>query len=71
MFAQLSKRNFMIQIIEDNEDTGLRFHFFPSFVSRELFIGSPWLERETRSRESPVRVPTGTTAGPRDDRDRD
>ncbi len=30
----------------------------------ETFIGPPWLERETRIRESPVRVPTGTTAGP-------
>ncbi len=28
------------------------------------FIGPPRLERETRIRESPVRVPTGTTAVP-------
>jgi hypothetical protein len=33
--------------------------------SQELFIGPPWLERETQICESPVPVPTGTTLVPR------
>jgi hypothetical protein len=34
------------------------------FSPWELFIGTPWLKRETRILESPVPVPTGTTSGP-------
>jgi hypothetical protein len=39
---------------------------FAGFTNPGTFIGPPRLERETRIRESPVRVPTGTTTGPRE-----
>jgi hypothetical protein len=42
------------------------FILFVGFTDPGTFIGPPWLERETRIRESPVRVPTVTTAGPRE-----
>jgi hypothetical protein len=35
---------------------------YNAFLPSELFIGPPWLERETRIRESPVQVPTRKTA---------
>ncbi len=34
------------------------------YTNSGTFIGPPRLERETRIRESPVRVPTGTTTVP-------
>jgi hypothetical protein len=40
MFAQLSKRNSMIQIIEDNENTGLRFHSISEFCIPRTFYGA-------------------------------
>ncbi len=36
------------------------------FTDPGTFIGPPGLERETHIRESPIRVPTGTTTGPRE-----
>jgi hypothetical protein len=42
------------------------FILFEGFTDPGTFIGPPRLERETRIRESPVRVPTGTTTGPRE-----
>jgi hypothetical protein len=36
------------------------------FTNPGTFIGPPQLERETWIRESPVRVPTGTTTGPQE-----
>ena len=43
---------------------GIRFGIcilFAGYTNSGTFIGPPRLERETRIRESPVRVPTGTT----------
>jgi hypothetical protein len=37
------------------------------YTNLGTFIGPPGLERETRIRESPVPVPTGTTTGPREE----
>jgi hypothetical protein len=37
---------------------------FAGYTNSGTFIGPPRLERETRIRESPVRVPTGTTTVP-------
>ncbi len=49
------------------EDTGLGFFIlFVGFTDAGTFIGPPRLERETRIRDSPVQVPTGTTTGPRE-----
>jgi hypothetical protein len=36
-------------------------HSVSGYTNSGTFIGPPRLERETRIRESPVRVPTGTT----------
>ncbi len=55
----------MIELYLIYEDTGFEFLFcLWNSLSWELFIGPPWLERETWNCESPVPVSTGTTDVP-------
>jgi hypothetical protein len=56
----------VIGVLKYSGSTILKFHFVSDCNIPGTFIGPPWLEGETRSRESPVRVPTGTTAGPQE-----
>jgi hypothetical protein len=56
----------VIGVLRYGGRTSLRFHFVSDCNIPGTLIGPLWLEGEMQSRESPVPVLTGTTAGPQE-----